>query len=131
MSNKLRKMMDKPIKKKVVIKEEKPLPKFPKNLLNESVTIDPDDKEMIYHYIEQPGNTTYTLKTYSDEYPEEDRIIWFSRTMGTGNRVVVIFFSELEEISDFIVQMCDDMGWPFVTGVQKDTNKIIFEIFVR
>lgn len=131
MSNKMKKFLDKPTPKKTIIKEVKSSPKTPQNLLNESVIIEPDDKEMIYHFIEQPGNRTYVLKTYADEYEDIDRTILFSRSLGTGNRCVVILNSELEEISDFIVTMCDEMGWPFTSGVQEDTTKIKFEIFVR
>ena len=130
MSNKLRKMMNKPARKNIIV-EEKTKPKLPQNLINESVIINPNDKEMIYHYIEQPGNAQYVLSTYSDTFDETDRTIIFSRTMGTGNRVIVIFHSELEEISDFIIEMCDQMGWNFLSGIQEETGKIIFEILVR
>jgi hypothetical protein len=137
MSNKMKKFLEKTSSRKIsenIASKDKLIDekvKYPQNLLNESVTVNSDDKEMIYHYIEQPCNMIYVLKTYADEYLDEDRTIWFSRTMGTGNRCVVIFNSELEEISDFIVKMCDQMGWPFTSGVQEDTTKAIFEIFVR
>ncbi len=74
---------------------------------------------------------TYVMKTYSDEFDEKDRTIVFSRTMGTGNRVVLIVNSEMEEITDFIVDMCDEMGWSFVSTIQPDVNKMTFQIFVK
>jgi hypothetical protein len=131
MSNKMRKFLNKEPKRMVYVKESRQKIPSELNLLNESVIIDNDDKEAIYHYIQQPGNQQYTLKTYSDTYPEEDRTIIFSRTMGTGNRTVVILYSALEEISNFIVEMCDEMGWQFVSTLQNEPEKIIFQIFVR
>lgn len=130
MSNKMRKFLNKEPKKMVYVKESRQKIPSELNLLNESVIIDNDDKEAIYHYIQQPGNQQYTLKTYSDTYPEEDRTIIFSRTMGTGNRTVVILYSALEEISNFIVEMCDEMGWTFSVTNQQDTDKIIFQILI-
>lgn len=132
MSNKMRRFLDKkPIQKKEtsILKEvvkEKPI----QNLINEAVQIKGVDKENIYNYIQHPINITYVLQSYADEHMEQDRTMWFSRTMGTGNRVVVIFYSGLEEIADFIVEMCDQMGWNFSTSSQQDTDKIMFEIYV-
>jgi len=128
MSLKMKKFLDKPITKKIIV-EVKQKPKLPQNLINEAITIVPSDKELLYHFIEQPGNQQFALSTYSDEYPEVDRMVVISRK--SGNMVLVIFNSEFEEISDFVVEMCDQMGWPFTSGVQEDTSKIIFEIFVR
>lgn len=130
MSTKMRKFLDKPVKSyKQPIKEVvEAIPM--QNLINESVKIKNVDKETIYYNIEHPGNKTYVLQTYNDTHNEQDRTIWFSRTMGTGNRVIVIFYSGLEEISDFIIEMCDNMGWRFISGIQEDTEKIKFEIFV-
>lgn len=127
MSLKMKKFLDKPIKKKPIV-EVKQTPKMPQNLINEAVTIEFSDKELLYHFIEQPGNQQFVLSTYSDEYPEVDRTVVISRK--SGNMVLLILNSEFEEISDFIVEMCDEMGWKFFTGVQEDTGKIVFTIFV-
>ena len=126
-SDKMKKFLNK-IPAKVIIKEEKKAKPI-QNLLNEAVAVKSNDKEMIYHYIEHPCNAQYTLATYSDTYEDVDRTIVFSRK--SGNMVLVVLFEELEEISDFIVELCDQMGWPFTSGVQEDTSRIIFEIFVR
>lgn len=128
MSTKMKRFLDKPVKKKIVV-ESKQRTKIPQNLINEAVTISPNDKELLYHFIEQPGNQQFALSTYADEYPEVDRMVVISRK--SGNMVLVVFNNEFEEISDFVVEMCDEMGWPFVSGIQEDTGKIIFEIFVR
>ncbi len=128
MSLKMKKFLDRPVKKKPIV-EVKQKPKMPQNLINEAITIDPNDKELLYHFIEQPGNQQFALSTYAEEYPEVDRMVVISRK--SGNMVLLILNSEFEEISDFIVEMCDEMGWPFTSGVQEDTGKIIFEIFVR
>jgi hypothetical protein len=134
MSDKMRRFLDKkkPIQRKDIpimqeVVQEKPI----QNLINEAVQIKNIDKENIYNYIQHPINTTYVLQSYADEHMEQDRTMWFSRTMGTGNRVVVIFYSGLEEIADLIVEMCDSLNWPFISGIQEDTDKITFEIFVR
>lgn len=133
MSDKMRRFLDKkkPIQKERTIVQEVVKQKPIQNLINEAVQIKNIDKENIYNYIQHPINTTYVLQSYADEHMEQDRTMWFSRTMGTGNRVVVIFYSGLEEIADFIVEMCDQMGWNFVSGMQQDTDKIMFEIFVK
>lgn len=133
MSDKMRRFLDKkkPIQKERTIVQEVVKQKPIQNLINEAVQIKNIDKENIYNYIQHPINTTYVLQSYADDHMEQDRTMWFSRTMGTGNRVVVIFYSGLEEIADFIVEMCDQMGWNFVSGMQQDTDKIMFEIFVK
>lgn len=132
MSDKMRRFLDKkkPIQKERTIVQEVVKQKPIQNLINEAVQIKNIDKENIYNYIQHPINITYVLQSYADEHMEQDRTMWFSRTMGTGNRVVVIFYSGLEEIADFIVEMCDQMGWNFSTSSQQDTDKIMFEIYV-
>lgn len=126
MSEKMKKFLNKQSPKKVIINEEF---KLPNNLLSESVKVKQHDKEALYQYIEKPTNITYVLSTYSNTHDQQDRTIQISRK--SGNRVIVILHNELEEISDFIVEMCDQMGWKFVSGYQRDTNKIIFTIFVQ
>lgn len=132
MNEKIRKYINKPVIKqtKKVIKERivvKPI----QNILNESVVINPNDKEMLYYYIQNPSNIVYTLTTYNDVYDEKDRNVLISRKMGTSNRTIVIYNNEFVELTDFIIEMCDEMGWVFFTGVQEDTNTIKIEIIVQ
>jgi hypothetical protein len=98
-----------------------------KTFLNESIKVDGDDKEMLYHYISHPGNRTYVLKTYSDVMSDDDRTVVISRKSGT--LVTVIVYNELLEVIDFIVEMCDRMGWNFHSA--KSNDRIVFEIFVN
>jgi hypothetical protein len=132
MNDKMRKYINKTVikqTKKVV--EEKIVIKPIQNILNESIVVHPNDKEMLYYYIEKPSNIVYTLTTYNDTYAENDRHVLISRKLGTANRTIVIFNNEFVEITDFIVDMCDEMGWFFITGVQEDTNTIKIEIIVQ
>ncbi len=125
MSDKMKRFLTKPSKKIIV---EKTKPEI-KNLINEAVKIDATDKEVLYTYISEPHNITYVLKTYADVLPEADRTIVISRR--SGNMTMLVMYSGLEEISDFIIEMCDQMGWPFTSGIQTSPEKIVFTIFVK
>jgi hypothetical protein len=114
----------KPIQK---ITEEKISNKY-NNILNETNNIKSSDKEMLYKYIEQPGNRKYVLKSYSDTYDESDRTIVISRK--SGNMVHVVFNDELEEISEFIINMCDELGYKFNVGNQEKPGLTSFIIYV-
>ena len=125
MSNKMKNFLNRPIVIKKIINENKSV----LNLICETVNIDKNDKEMLYHFISTPGNRTYTLKTYSDTFSDVDRTIVISRK--SGNMVFVSMYSGLEEISDFIIELCDQMGWKFNSNIQADTERIIFTIFME
>lgn len=99
------------------------------NILNESVSILPIDKENIYHYIEQPANRSIVLQSYGDEYDVADRTITISRKSGIMTQIV--YNAELVEITDFLITLCDEMGYRFQTNDQVSPNITSFIIYVK
>lgn len=127
MSEKIKKYMEKPSKKKEVIKEDtKPIIK---NILDESISIKASDKEAIYRAVEMPGNRTIVLNSYADTFSEKDRTLVFSRKSGT--MVLVSYHSGLTEITSFIVKMCDELGYNFDVSDKPDEDIISFQIYVN
>ena len=99
------------------------------NILSESVSILPSDREIIYHAIEHSSNGSYTLNSYKDVFDISDRTVVVSRKSGT--MVSVAYNSELVEVTDFIINFCDKMGYKFQTMDHTNPELTTFTIFVR
>lgn len=125
MSEKMKMIFNKPIKKKKIMEVMDIKKTKINNLLNESIKITTKDKEELYHYINQPGNKIFILSSYEDIYEEKDRRVVISRK--SGNMVTVMFLSEFVEFQDILIEMCDKMSWSFKSGLSGEY--IVFEIF--
>ena len=129
MESKIKRVLAKPVVKKKEVVQIKETVKIPTNLLNEAVIFKANDKELLYHAVESPGNRTFILSTYADTHAETDRTVVASRKSGT--MVLLVYRSEFIEVTDFLIKMCDEMGYQFVSNDQKNPEITAFEIFVH
>jgi hypothetical protein len=132
MSDKMKRFLDKKVVKtvqQIVENHTTNCTKPYNNILNESEQIRPEDKEVLYQSIQRPGNRSYVLQSYQDVFDVPDRTIVISRKSGT--MVHLAYNSELVEITDFLVNMCDEMGYAFHTADQKSPAITSFIVIVR
>ena len=96
--------------------------------ITESVKLLNSDKEKIYKLINMPRNMTIVLNSYQ-EYPAEERTIIFSRRSGT--MYLFSYNLDLDEVTNFLVDLCDDFGYQFRTYMERHVNTMNFEVFVH
>ncbi len=97
-------------KKRVTINEEK---------------IRKNDIDEIYRLIEYPKNKVITLSSYMN-YTADERIVTIIRK---ANGVVLFKYNlDFDDFTTKLVEICDNLGFKFVTQIDKSLNTMVFEI---
>ena len=86
-----------------------------KTLISEA-TISKTEENMIYHLIESPKKSKFSLKTY----PIETII----STMG----ITFKYNIEFNELTSKLVDICDTLGYKFNSNIDHQNNTIEFDI---
>ncbi len=109
-----------------ILTDDRPLYEPPSinNLLNENVDIVKDDEDALYNGILMGKNVV--LNSYIDIYDVNDRVVYITKKR--KNITEVKFFSEMREMVDIIIEMCDNMSWQFEEDETEEN--IIFKIKV-
>jgi len=91
-------------------------------LLVEDISyLDNYDKREISKILSSPTNKKWILKSFNKEYIDDEREIQF--TVKNGKRILSVEFNlDFYELTNYIVDLCDDLGLPIKTGFEKNTN---------
>lgn len=88
-----------------------------KTLISEE-KISKTEENMIYHLIESPKKSKFSLKTYPIETMEN--------TMGITFKYNV----EFDELTSKLVDICDTLGYKFTSNIDHQNNIIEFDIYL-
>ena len=86
-----------------------------------------NDKKSILSLIENPKKTTLLLKSYSENYTEDEREVKVNSKAG-GKMVYLEYNSDFYDITDLIVDYCDKNEIDFKSGLDRHTKTQWFRI---
>jgi hypothetical protein len=117
MNNKLREALERPVE------EDDEL------LLEETERLDHSDTKTILQVLSNPVHKSWTLKSYSKNYNEDEREITI--TAKNGRKVLYVEYNaDFYELTNFIVDACDDLGYNVKSGVERAINVQYLEIYI-
>jgi hypothetical protein len=117
--SKLREALERPI----VEDEEDEL------LLEDVERLDHTDTRTVLQVLSNPVHKTWILKSYSKNYTEDEREITI--TAKNGRKVLYMEYNaDFYELTNFIVDACDDLGYNVKSGTEKPVNIQWLEIYI-
>jgi hypothetical protein len=96
--------------------------------LNESEKLNSKDKAMIKTIIRLPRNHTAVLDSFAENYADYEREIDVQWSAGKG-RIMFEYNADHYELTNYLVDLCDEMGLRFESDKERFVNTQYFTIY--
>jgi len=89
--------------------------------LIEGIKIDNNDMSMVNTYIKNPKFGSFVLKSYANNYTEDEREVDIN--ISNGRRTITFEFNrDFDEFLMAIIDYCDENGLTFKDGTERNIN---------
>ena len=91
--------------------------------------LDNKDKKVIMDIIlsKDLKKKTFILKSFSKNYDKEEREVYVVKY---PNKITFVYNSDHYEMTNVLVDICDDKGYKFKSNTERNINTTTFDIFI-
>ena len=96
--------------------------------LNEADKLSNKDKTVVKTILRLPRNQTVVLDSFADSYEDYEREMDVQWSAGKG-RIMLEFNADFIELTNYLVDLCDEIGLKFESDKERNVNTQYFSIW--